>query len=408
MVRIPAYRKHKPSGRAVFCCRRLFGDDRMVYLPGRYGSPESKAEYGRLVAELLAKESIDPAAEARKRRQPRRRATLNELCLAFLDWALENHGGKHGREYRHYVCAVTVLREHYGESNLEDFGPVKLEHLQRAMIDCGWSRRYINAQIARIVRMFRKAVAWEWCAASTWQELKALEPLKPGRSTARETEEVQPVDWEHVAAVLPHCWPQLAAMIQVHWLTGMRSDELTAMRGADITQRPDVWLYSPQRHKTQYRGKAKVIPLGPRARELLKPYLPKNPEDYVFSPARSFIEIGRKPTRAMQKRYAAASYNHAIKHAFLRLAKANHAAGKAADQPEPTGYPKSIPAAIWLAKYGVHYWHPHQLRHSRATLARQSHRVEGAQALLGNTIQATQIYAEQSLELAISIANEHG
>src|SRR5262249_28593571 len=47
-VRIPSYRLHKPTGKAVVT---LNGKD--VYL-GPYGSPESKAEYRRRIAEWSA------------------------------------------------------------------------------------------------------------------------------------------------------------------------------------------------------------------------------------------------------------------------------------------------------------------------------------------------------------------
>ena len=48
MPRIPSLRHHKPSGRAVVT---IAGKDHYV---GRYGSPESIAEYDRLISEWLA------------------------------------------------------------------------------------------------------------------------------------------------------------------------------------------------------------------------------------------------------------------------------------------------------------------------------------------------------------------
>jgi hypothetical protein len=44
-VRTPSYRLHKPSGQAVVTL-----DSRDFYL-GKYGSPESRAEYDRLISE---------------------------------------------------------------------------------------------------------------------------------------------------------------------------------------------------------------------------------------------------------------------------------------------------------------------------------------------------------------------
>ena len=43
--RVPAYRLHKPSGQA-----RVIIDGQHIHL-GRYGSPESREKYARLIAE---------------------------------------------------------------------------------------------------------------------------------------------------------------------------------------------------------------------------------------------------------------------------------------------------------------------------------------------------------------------
>ena len=65
-TRVPKYRLHKPSGRAVVTFRE-FGD---IYL-GEHGSEESKAEYRRLVSEYLTGSPIEP---------PTRRAR-REVCI---------------------------------------------------------------------------------------------------------------------------------------------------------------------------------------------------------------------------------------------------------------------------------------------------------------------------------------
>jgi hypothetical protein len=48
---VPSYRLHRPSGQAVVTIRTASGERRDVYL-GAYNSPESRAEYGRIIAEL--------------------------------------------------------------------------------------------------------------------------------------------------------------------------------------------------------------------------------------------------------------------------------------------------------------------------------------------------------------------
>jgi integrase len=57
----------------------------------------------------------------------------------------------------------------------------------------------------------------------------------------------------------------------------------------------------------------------------------------------------------------------------------------------------------------VEHWHPHQLRHNRATDVRRQFGVEAAQVVLGHTrADVTQIYAERNMKLAERIAREIG
>ena len=59
--RTPSYREHKPSGQAVVT---LGGRD--VYL-GKHGTPESRAEYDRVIAEWLANGRQIPASRGTSR-----------------------------------------------------------------------------------------------------------------------------------------------------------------------------------------------------------------------------------------------------------------------------------------------------------------------------------------------------
>src|SRR5947209_2875687 len=73
-VRTPSYRLHKPTGQAVVT---LNGHD--VYL-GRHGSPASRAEYDRLIAEwLLSGRQFAPAGAGGSSD-----LTVSELILAYL------------------------------------------------------------------------------------------------------------------------------------------------------------------------------------------------------------------------------------------------------------------------------------------------------------------------------------
>ncbi|MEQ1824542.1 MAG: hypothetical protein ABL921_01290 [Pirellula sp.] len=72
MVRIPSYRLHKPSGKAVV---NLAGKD--IYL-GVHGSKESRKLYNRLIAEYLASDGMLNSADQDS-------ITVSEVLAAFLD-----------------------------------------------------------------------------------------------------------------------------------------------------------------------------------------------------------------------------------------------------------------------------------------------------------------------------------
>ena len=71
------------------------------------------------------------------------------------------------------------------------------------------------------------------------------------------------------------------------------------MRPADIDMTGAVWLYTPRSHKTGYLGREKQVPLGPKAQEILKPFLGRPPEAYLFCPAEA--EAWRNEQRVVHR-----------------------------------------------------------------------------------------------------------
>src|SRR4051794_39625111 len=75
---VPSYLLHKPTGQARV---RVGGRD--IYL-GLYDSPESRAEYARIIADLAAPPTpADPAAAPAARDH----LSVNELLLGFWEYA---------------------------------------------------------------------------------------------------------------------------------------------------------------------------------------------------------------------------------------------------------------------------------------------------------------------------------
>jgi integrase len=210
-------------------------------------------------------------------------------------------------------------------------------------------------------------------------------------------------------------------MIELQRLTGMRPGEVCIMRACDLDTTGAVWLYRPQTHKTQHRGKHRVIALGPRAQEIVRPMLKLDTGAYLFSP-RAGMEARRAEMRARRKTkvqpsqrfrmnrkprkrpgdcYNAASYGHAIRRAVEAANRARAC--------EPCKGLKPGERCDGCKAAALPHWHPHQLRHTHATEVRRRFGLEAAQVALGHSQAAiTQLYAERDLTLAAKVAAEIG
>ena len=167
-LRIPSYRLHKPTGRAVVT---LSGRDHYL---GEYGTPESRAEYDRLVAEWLAYGRTLPRSASANGSD----LTVNELLLKFVEWA-ESYYRKGGRvtgEVSNIKYAVRTLRELYGSTPARDFGPIQLKTTRQAVIETGLCRNEVNRRTRIVVRAFKWAVSEGMIPPSVHHGLCRLEP----------------------------------------------------------------------------------------------------------------------------------------------------------------------------------------------------------------------------------------
>jgi integrase len=291
-TRIPTYRLHKPTDQAIVVIR-----GRIFYL-GRFGSIESRAEYQRLLAEWLA---LGPGAPAP--RQDRVERTVGELILAYWRYC-QAYYVKDGRptdEVGMNRQALRPVRQLYGHTLAKDFGPLTLLACREKMVELGWCRTYINAQVGRVRRMFRWATANELLPVTVHQALTTVSGLRRGRTAAKESAPVRPVSDESVEKTLPHLPPVVAAMVRVQRLTGMRPQEVVGMRAVDLDMSdPACWVYRPGRHKTEHHDRERIILIGPQARAILEGNLRLDISGPLFSPMRS--EAGRNEERRAERK----------------------------------------------------------------------------------------------------------
>ena len=390
--RIPKYRCYKPKNLGLVVI-----NGHQHYL-GPYGSEESLKEYHRLVQESLVEvvaptpgATGDPAAGT---------LTVVELIAAFWSKHVTTYYVKNGRptsEQDNIRQALRFLRPLYGHTHAREFGPKALKAVRQAMIDADRCRSLINKDICRIRAMFKWAVEHELLPVTVLQALQAVGGLRQGRSEARETVPIGPVSEKDVEATLPHLPAPVAAMVRLQFLTAARPGEITSLRPCDVDRGAGpVWVYTPQEHKTEHHNRRRIIPLGPKAQEILRPWLDREPTACCFSPA-----------EAMEARYDRSRKRRKPE----RTRPAKPRKGRPRQSPGFRYTKDSYRIAVKRAcrKAEVTPWSPVQLRHTAATLIRAQYGLEAAQVVLGHSqADVTQVYAERDEAKASSVIAQIG
>ncbi len=395
---IPKYRRQRRSRGNDAAFVEIEGH--RVYL-GPYGSEESRERYARLLA------------EGGQVPVPTEEITVTELLARYWTYAEGYYSKPNGdttSELEMLRLAMRPLQALYGHSKAADFGPKRLRAVRDRMIEIGWCRTYINRQVSRLKRIWKWASAEELVPPHAYHGLQSLAGLKRGRSEAHESKPVTPAPDSSVDATLPHLTPTLRAMVEVQRNTGMRTGEVVLMRTADLDMSGAVWVYEPEFHKTQYCGRRRQVFIGPKGQKILRPFLRRNLQEYIFCPARSEAErrtrtheerttpmsCGNRPgTNRKQhprcrpgQRYTTDTYAAAIAYACRRAFPA----------------PEGTEGETLRAWRRDHSWSPGRLRHTFASRIRREHGLESAQVLLGHSrADVTQVYAERDQARAVDV-----
>ena len=349
---LPKYCQHKPTGRAFV---RI--DGKMFYL-GKYGSEASRREYDRIIAEFIA-----------NGRQPLHKAgevLIEQLIIQFLDYVVNERSYSVTAESR-LRRVLRSLNDLYGKQPVSSFNAMSLKTMRRQFLESGLSRETINAYVFVLKQVFhwgsdeREIVPPEVVAA-----IRTVPALKPGKTTAVEYAEIQPVDDAIVEKTLPYLSQEKQDMVRLQRLICGRPQDVLNMRVCDIDRSGEIWKYTPVTHKTKSRGKIRILPIGPRAQKILLPYL-----DKYKNVADQFIFQQNNVCKAGQ------SYAVAIESA--------------------------------CKKAGVPKWTPNQLRHAGGTEVRDKFGLDYCQAILGHSNASTsEIYAKVSFEKAAEVAKKIG
>jgi integrase len=306
-----------------------------------------------------------------------------------------------GTEPRQFDLAFRPLLALHPLEPAADFDALKLESLQLSMATgawmpadevakykargtvIGWNRGVVMRRVRRIMQ------AWAWLEKHKLLPAGSAAQLKTASKLPRKAPGVRlPVKRRgstrtELDAVLPHVQRgrrhrPCAAMLEAQWLCGCRSAEIRLMRPCDIDREAGpvidgvkVWLYRPQKHKTEHLGNSRVIALGPAAQAILAPWLDACPSTthYVFRP-----QCWRKKCRPL---YTERQYCRSINRASKR-------------------------AGVPLCAYSG--------RHATADRVKRAYGLDGARAVLGqSSLQTTNSYGEAiDLQKAAEIAAKLG
>jgi integrase len=395
---VPTYRKHS-DGRAFVTVYGPDGVPRELYL-GRHGTPESRARYARVCAELLPGCVYLGIPDE---------TTVADVILAFWRHAevyYRSPDGKATSEQTEIRRALKVLRESHGDTPAATFGPKALAAVRTHMIALGWCRPLVNKRIDRIKRAFKWATAEELVPPGVYDGLRSLTGLKVGRSAAREPAPVAPVPLADYERTLPHLPRVARAVVELMRRTGMRPGEACRLTMGEVDTASEPWVYRPAAHKTRHHGHARTVPLGPRARLAITEFfgplvrfglLPADPAAPLFCAARE-RELRFAERRAKRKTKVQPSQKSRRKAAPKRVPRIGYG-------------PHALAHAVAVAarKAGVPHWHPNQIRHLVATEVRVRFGLEAAQVVLGHSrADVSQVYAERNEGLAAEVAGQVG
>lgn len=407
-LKVPELRLHKPTGQGYV---RIDGAFRYL---GRYDDPQTQQRYHRMIAEWMAA-GCQVFAEPDE-------ITIKELItryLAHVEQYYRKPDGTPTSEIDSIKSVLRVLGDLYSETRVQEFGPRALIAVRQRMIDQSWCRKSINKHVCRMRAMFRWATEHEMIPGGVYHALTAVAGLKRGRSGAREGDAVRPVSLQEVNAIQPFVSRQVWAMVQLQLLTGARAGEIVTLRKCDIDRSGEVWVYVPADHKTAHHGHERTIFFGPKAQEVLAPFLMRPDEMPLFSPAEAERErrAARFAARKTPLGYGNCAGSNRRKAPMVTPGKSydvdalRRAIARGCDHanppPEPLAQREDETEIEWKSRLTpeqkkklrawrkAHRWHPHQLRHTAATALRKQFGLEAARVVLGHTSAAvTEIYAE--------------
>ena len=445
VIKLPALRFHKPSKQFY-----AWQGNRRIYFGEKHA--DAVERYHRFIATIIVPADQSTSATATAASAKSSLTVAEAVLLYYKHKQKELEDGRIRRYTLDRVRAATrAVAEACGEMPVCEFRGKALEKVQQYLVkrrlrrkvrgnrkrpprfdpNATLSRQYANLVLSSVMLCWSWLVKEEIVPPDNLAIMREVAPIgeQPG---VRESTRITPVSVDVVEATLPECHPTLTAMIRLQQLTGMRPGEICAMRRCDLSTLPSeriklpksnyevsarehngqrIWLYAPGTHKTLRKRKVRVILIGPRAQEILYPYLNREPQAHIFNPNEA-VQLYRKLQRERRQ--------SPVQPSQVERAKRNRAKGGKVSEREyytSESYGRAVARAIDRTNAArvakgiepIPTWAPNQLRHAVATEVAERFDEATAAALIGHSgMDTIKVYAEQAIGKAAAAAAEMG
>ncbi|MCR9294640.1 MAG: tyrosine-type recombinase/integrase [bacterium] len=386
-MRLPGYRRKTVKG-IDYARVTINGREHLL---GRFDSEESRKKYAQLIAEYLSSKR-DPTFGVGPE------LSLTQVGIDYSKWSRKEYSG--GGDWLNIKPIMKLVIDLCGHLPAKDFGAEQFIEIRDAIIaSTDNTRQTVNKKMKRVLHFTKWAVARGKIPPENLTAMQCVGHLKLGRTTLEEAPATEPVDPKLVEATQKFMTPVLRDMVWIQRLTGCRPGEVVRLTPSMIDRSSDPWVCELERHKRAYLGKRRVLYLGPRAQQILMPYLLRPHDKPLFSPAES--EEQRLASKEEARTTPASCGNRRGTNKTRRPKKTP------GDHYTTGTYARAIQYACKRGQ--LQHWCPNQLRHYRATEIRKEHGLEAAQVILGHSrADVTQIYAQRDDRLAMDVAQKYG
>ena len=242
--------------------------------------------------------------------------TVAEAAERFIDEHFPNLKPKSIRRYR---ASLRLLLPHFGGMKLDEVSSKDLaayEALRRKMISPKTGQRVSHVTIKRdfacLSSIFSSAQAWEWV------KYNPVQPYIKGRKKkgvmVEAEERTRYLDHEEEYRVLQHMPETIRDAVIVAIEMGLRAEEQWSLTKKDINRSRRRLTVRKEISKT---SRTRVLPITPRAWEIIERRLLSNASDHIFWRWRLDPETGEEIAEKVEHTWAYREFQKGIEAAGL-------------------------------------------------------------------------------------------